>query len=385
MGLNAGDLSDHWSPRVDNPGGFFELKAVVNLNTELLDWLGGSWDCPPVPPDGWMDESEVEAYLTRAHGLMASSLGSDHFVLKDPRMALLLPFWRRALLDHCCAVMIVRDPVEVAWSLKLRDGFSVLTGLALWGAYNRRAVVGLVGLPVHVCRYEDLVVSPNTVLASISQSLAEWGQLSGEFDIESSSATIRRNLRRGTWPRTHPELSDVPDSLDSLNKFLTDQLGNHAHFEPGPAPDAGWWEGPLLRERRIARVDLRASEKVTGQLQVESADQLREIDELRKALDAVHVAATDARADWDVAVSERDVAVSERDVAVSERDVAVSERDVAVHERDHALAQLVARTTALEIAQSEQLLLEQRWAQLEGRPSVRLYRAIQRVSRRWVP
>lgn len=371
MGLNAGEIEDHLPAAVDNPGGFFELESVFDLNTELLDRLGGSWDSPPVPPDGWVNETKVEAYLDRARDLVASSLGSDHFVLKDPRIALLLPFWRRAVFDRCCAVMIVRDPVEVAWSLNLRNGVSVLTGLALWGAYNRSAVVGLEGLPVHVCRYEDLMVSPNTVLASVSQSLAEWGQLGGEFDLESSSATIRRNLRRGTWPRTQRELSDVPDSLCSLNKFLTDQLGNHAHFEPGPAPDAGWWEGPLLRERRIARVDLRASEKVTGQLQVHSANQLREIDELRKALDAIQVAATDARA--------------ARDVAITKRDVAVTERDVAVRERDHALAQLVASTNALGIAQSEQFRLEQRWAQLENRPAVRLFRTIQRVSRRLAP
>ena len=329
MGLNAGDVSDRFPPRFDNPVGFFELKSVVDLNTELLDWLGGSWDSPPVPPDGWINETDVDDYLARARGLIASTLGSDQFVLKDPRTALLLPFWRRALIDHCCAVMIVRDPVEVAWSLNLRDGLSVLTGLALWGAYNRKAVVGLEGLPVHVCRYEDLVVSPSTALASISQSLAEWGQLSGEVDIESSSATIRRNLRRGTWPRTHPELSDVPDSLDSLNKFLCGQLGNHAYFEPGPAPEAGWWEGPLLRERRIARVDLRASEKVIGQLQLHSAHQLRDIDELRKALDVMHVA-----------VIERDVAVTERDAAVTERDIAVTERDAAVTEREGVIAQI---------------------------------------------
>jgi hypothetical protein len=46
---------------------------------------------------------------------------------------------------------------------------------------------------------------------------------------------------------------------------------------------------------------------------------------------------------------------------------------------------LVASSNALEIAQSEQFRLERHWAQLEHRPSVRLYRAIQRLSRRRVP
>ncbi len=275
MGLNAGDPSDQLALAFDNPQGHFELESVVDLNTELLEHLGGSWDSPPVQPDGWINDAQMGTYVSRARDLVTSSLGNDQFVLKDPRIALLLPFWRRALIDHCCAVMIFRDPSEVAWSLHLRDGLPILTGLALWGAYNRNAMVDLEGLPVHICRYEDLVVNPSTVLASIAKSLGEWGQLGGDIDIESASATIKPDLQHRSWPRTNQELSNIPDSLASLNKHLSEQLGNHACFEPSPPPDTGWWEGPLLEERRIAGVRLQQLQASSAALEKAQSEQLR--------------------------------------------------------------------------------------------------------------
>ena len=88
--------------------------------------------------------------------------------LKDPRICLLMPFWRRALLDRFEAVVITRDPAEVAWSLHVRNGLPVTVGLALWIAYDAHLAIGTQGLAPHYVRYEQLVESPETALTSIA-------------------------------------------------------------------------------------------------------------------------------------------------------------------------------------------------------------------------
>src|SRR5665213_140356 len=110
LGLFVGPPEGLIPSSPQNPEGFFENQGVAALNEELLIHLGGGWDSPPDLPEGWLADVGVEAFIYRAQELVVSMFGKKQFVLKDPRISLLLPFWRRVLLDRCCAVMVVRDP-----------------------------------------------------------------------------------------------------------------------------------------------------------------------------------------------------------------------------------------------------------------------------------
>ena len=243
---------------IGNPDGHLELQDVGDLNEEILAHFGGSWDGPPSFPDGLLADPDADIFVQRARHLVESSLGDRPFVLKDPRLALLLPLWRRALLDRLCAIVIVREPNAVAWSLALRDGFSPLSSFALWSSYYRAAIEGLSGLQVHVCQYTELVEDPTSVLTAVTASLRDWGELPESFDLHSATARIRPGLQRDTWPRGQSEF-EVPDEVSALQKHLTDLAGRHESFEAGTLPKRAYWEHDLLEERRIAGVRLRAS------------------------------------------------------------------------------------------------------------------------------
>ena len=189
MGLQAGRPEDRLAADLMNPGGYFEIAQVNDLNQEILHHLGANWDAPPHLAEGWTADPDIDPFIHRCRHLVTSTLGDD-FVLKDPRISLLLPLWRRVLVDRCCAVMIVRDPVEVAWSLALRDGLQILTGLALWGAYNRSALEGLAGLPVHVLRYEDLVEQPRATLTAMAAAVEDFGQLAPGADVAAGVTVV---------------------------------------------------------------------------------------------------------------------------------------------------------------------------------------------------
>ena len=58
---------------------------------------------------------------------------------KDPRNSLTLPFWED-LLPGLKTLIILRNPLEVAYSMRKRNGTSYAFGLRLWEIYNRRLI-----------------------------------------------------------------------------------------------------------------------------------------------------------------------------------------------------------------------------------------------------
>ena len=277
FGFGVGAPGELMAPDAANPSGYFELQAIADLNDDLLVYWGGKWDSPPRLPEGWQNDPEMAAFVRRIMHTMKAQLPREHWLIKDPRLTLTLPVWRRAVLDRCAAVLVVRDPMEVAWSIALRNGVPTLSGLALWSAYNRAALRGLGGLPVYVCSYDELVADPHAQLAAIATSLAAWGELPGEVDIDQAAARVRPELRRSTWPRDSSDSLERPGEIDRLEKHLAEQLGPHDAFGPSPTPAAPW-EQALLGERRAAIAERHA---VDGQLKASRA----ELESLRRTFD----------------------------------------------------------------------------------------------------
>src|SRR5437763_1837294 len=58
-----------------NAKGFYEHRAIMLLNTELMERLGGSWEDPPSPPVGWEDDPALDDLRARAAELLAESFG----------------------------------------------------------------------------------------------------------------------------------------------------------------------------------------------------------------------------------------------------------------------------------------------------------------------
>ncbi|HEY5173905.1 MAG TPA: sulfotransferase, partial [Acidimicrobiia bacterium] len=191
LGLDVGAPERLMAADAANPAGYYEMQEIGDLNDEILIALGGAWDCLPQTPDGWELEPAMTPYFRRAASIVGTRLAKNRWLIKDPRIAPLLPLWRRAVLDRCAAVVIVRDPMEVAWSLALRNGMPILTGLALWSEYNRRTLAGLSGLPVYVCNYDELVSDPLATMTSIRAALASWNELSADAPVEVAAARVK--------------------------------------------------------------------------------------------------------------------------------------------------------------------------------------------------
>jgi hypothetical protein len=140
LGVSLGDPARMLKAGPDNPKGYFEIQAAVQLDDELLAHLGGAWDQPPVLDRGWERATGLEPFRERATAVLDDAFGpaGDRAPLiawKDPRLSLLLPFWR-TVTPVDTTVVVVRDPVEVAASLAVR-GYAVGAAQAasLWLRY----------------------------------------------------------------------------------------------------------------------------------------------------------------------------------------------------------------------------------------------------------
>jgi GT2 family glycosyltransferase len=137
-GLYLGDESDMMPPAEDNRDGFWENLRFVDLNDEVLSGVGAAWDLPP-PKNQTFQGDQLASARAKAKLLLDRFRNITIWGWKDPRNSITLPFWQN-LLPTLKTIVMVRNPLEVAYSMHKRNGISYALGLRLWEIYNRRVM-----------------------------------------------------------------------------------------------------------------------------------------------------------------------------------------------------------------------------------------------------
>ncbi len=139
-----------------------ESTSLAVFNEALLQMLGGPWFDPPKLEPGWPDDPRLSGAATVAIDTAAKAFPTDGPVVwKDPRLCLVLPFWRPLIPRLKGAVFAWRSPLAVARSLQARDGIALERGLELWVRYNRDAIAGLTGLDILTVNYDTVTEDPD--------------------------------------------------------------------------------------------------------------------------------------------------------------------------------------------------------------------------------
>src|SRR6058998_1909031 len=165
-GLYLGEKNELMPPQADNPDGFWEHLGFVSLNDELLNELGGAWDLPPKANETFTDP-RLEPLRMKARLLIERFDSANVWGWKDPRNSLTLPFWQD-LVPGLKTLIIVRNPLEVAYSMRERNGTSYSFGLRLWEIYNRRLIEGTNGKERLITHYDYFFQDPELELQRIT-------------------------------------------------------------------------------------------------------------------------------------------------------------------------------------------------------------------------
>jgi len=170
MGCWAGTDDDFPPADEGNPTGYWEHRAVWAIDEAALRTLGCSWwDVRDFAIERLDPDSR--ARLEQSARTFAAEMDrSGPWVIKDPRLCLLFPLWRRALERPVC-VLVHRHPLAVARSLTARDGLALAHGIALWELYTLRALAATRGVPRTLLSYRGLLDAPEATVAQLRRDL----------------------------------------------------------------------------------------------------------------------------------------------------------------------------------------------------------------------
>jgi hypothetical protein len=266
--------ADNVSGRPDNPE-HNESLVLSDLNELLLVSNGGAWSAPPTE-ESLADVEHLRrrwAKKSERH-FRAAFPGSRPVVWKDPRLSLLLDYWR-TLLPSTAAVYVWRSPEDVASSLAARDGLSLPLGIALWEATVRQALRSLAGQVVLVVNYEEALLQP----AGALEQVIEFGDGLGWGVERRSGARPPHELLDHEHRHHDAEQGLLFDSQRELVGLLEGLGGSHGSFpvvEVGPT--SPWADGILaehtallaagerLKRRQPVTQLRRAKRRLTGNL-----------------------------------------------------------------------------------------------------------------------
>jgi len=144
-----------------NAKGYFEPWKIAILNDGRLRAAGAAWDDVFAFPHRPLAPKAERSWLNRAEALVEEEYGDAAFpLLKDPRITVLMPFWRTVLAEleiGARCVIPVRHPLAVAGSLARRNGFAPEKSVLLWSAYMLAAEAYTRDLPRAFVSYDGLL------------------------------------------------------------------------------------------------------------------------------------------------------------------------------------------------------------------------------------
>lgn len=228
-GLQAlgADLGDRLMPGVagNNEKGFFEDVDANALNIEVLHALGRRWDTLTPLDAGELGRSAVQRLQLRAVELLRERLrGKSIYGLKDPRISMLMPFWKSAFAQVDVPVSYVictRHPLSIARSLERRDGIELEKGLYLWLDHMVAAILGSHGNPRTVVSYDLLMRDPAAQLRRIADALGLSFDASSANFSEYAGDFLAEGLRHSAYESDDLQAApNIPGEVVELHALL---------------------------------------------------------------------------------------------------------------------------------------------------------------------
>ena len=222
-------------PTPANPRGYWESVALMGFHDRILESAGTDWSDWGKFNESWIDSSEGEDFQRDLSTLLDEEYGNSRlFLVKDPRMCRLLPFWIRALrnLDIAPkAVITVRHPDEVLSSLAARDHFGKNQSRLIWLRNMLDVEFSSRGIPRVFIRYSDLLRDWRSPIHKIASQLdIKWPRWSGSVEAE-IEAYLSPELRHHVSPEAALSPSTdaaawVADSYRALDSVIDGDVGS---------------------------------------------------------------------------------------------------------------------------------------------------------------
>lgn len=191
----------------DNPEGFYESRRIADENFKILLEERCGWNVTFTLEPATVQAKTPPARLEELYGILHEEFGdTGSFVLKDPRLCLLMPLWFPGLQRLTASqpvLLLARHPAEIVRSHETRNQLPEGDTLLNWLHHMLEAEKMTRTLRRAVLLYEDL--------------LADW------------HATLGQSLRTAgiTTPRSFAEAGA------EIDQFISPDLRHHKALETG--------------------------------------------------------------------------------------------------------------------------------------------------------
>ena len=211
-------------PNRYNPKGYFENKSIYPFNDRLLGALNARWHDTMNLPDNWVKDEIIMEYQYKLINILSAEFhDKSDFIIKDPRISILLPFYLGVFEELNVKAKIVicsRDPIEVAASLAKRNNLSYSKSLLLWANSNLNAEHTSRNVPRIFIRYENILNKPVDTIRSVIKTLKLDIEFSSEIQNEIMSF-VEPDLKHHS--KEEPDMpAELPNVIINLNTLLID-------------------------------------------------------------------------------------------------------------------------------------------------------------------
>lgn len=330
-GVFLGAYEQLLGPTEDNPEGYGEAIELVQFNDRLLALFGGGWANPISLPLGWEVHPDIRIYLEEAFELSQRySRENQLWGWKDPRLSLLLPFWKK-IYPEMKVVICLRNPIEVAISLNRRvvgEMFHSMLDFRTGLSVNEKYLNELNAYVAHhadviLVHYENWFENPQKELDRLSKFL--------HFDLtevmrDSIILRVKAVLRRNSYPNSLlMMLPGVSDEFQASYLRLSEKAGRRINVTTDWPELQGSVQRLLTTVLDLNQIGYQKSVKFYQQL----ATQDQQLIEQSRQL-----------ADRSQQLTEYGQRLAERDRQLAGRNQQLAERDQQLAERDQQLAGL---------------------------------------------
>ena len=224
------DMSDEARADAHNEKGYWEHPDIMLQQDLLLNVFGRNFyhasHALPLPHEWWKQpvvepiKESLKRYLTSRMAL------PKRLAFKDPRTVHLLPLWFEIFKELSLTpkfIMCLRNPAQVARSLRARDGFNLDLSEFRWIVYAMDFFRYTVGHTRCVIEYDDWFVAGMPNLKKLTDFL----------DLPTSDATAidLAGLAAGI---VDPALRHGAATLEARNSYIRDFYNLTKRFETDP-------------------------------------------------------------------------------------------------------------------------------------------------------
>jgi glycosyltransferase involved in cell wall biosynthesis len=200
IGLLGADLGpDLIGPDQSNIKGHFEPRKIVTVNDDLLESLGARAPESGDLPEDWLNRNQTKKAKNQIREIIRDDFSArDIFVIKDPRLCLLLPLYRELFEElgiRLKIIVIRRNRHEVIRSLNERDGMPHGIGKNYYKKHVKALEANLAGTKSLPISFDQLIEAPDAVIKQIESFIPQLSGRNNRNDGQPTTAFIDSALR----------------------------------------------------------------------------------------------------------------------------------------------------------------------------------------------